>query len=230
MKYLLLLVAVGTASATASTTASATAPGMPPCSSSQGWSLVGTITSSSGCPQDLVQLTAGGKKLCRKTANPGCSSVFFPTNGVYSEVCGRVYGYQKDFPDAFFSAAVSINQPYIDGVSITHGHPRRHIWTLAATTSLDFCPCSSSPPVTVPSFVGTDYFCDVSGSNTYSGADRLWDGVGCLKGAQHCCAAANWFYKDLQLTTNDDIEFRVCTDQDSTIEDVYIEDVEIYVR
>ena len=219
MKYLLLLVAV------------ATAHGMAPCSPSEGWKLVGTITPTSCSPPDLVPLNVGNNMvLCRKTANPGCSSVIFPTGGFYSEVCGRVYGYQKGSPDAFSGAAVSINQPYIDGVSITHGHPRRHIWTLAATTSLDFCPCSSNPPVTVPSFVGTDYFCDVSGSNTYSGADRLWDGVGCLKGAQHCCAAANWFYKDLQLTTNDDIEFRVCTDQDSTIEDVYIEDVEIYVR
>ena len=84
--------------------------------------------------------------------------------------------------------------------------------------------------VTVPSFVGTDYFCDVSGSNTYSSADRLWDKQGCLAGAEDCCAADDWFYKDLPQATTDDIEFRVCTDQDSAIEDVYIEDVEIYVK
>ena len=72
--------------------------------------------------------------------------------------------------------------------------------------------------VTVPSFVGTDYFCDVSGSNTYSGADKLWDG------------ADNWFYKDLVQTTTDDIELRVCTDQSCANEDVYIEYVKIYVK
>ena len=212
MKYLLLLVAVATAQ---------------PCSPSQGWTLVGTITSSTCSPPALVPCM----NLCKKTASTGCSSVIFPTNGVsYSEVCGRVYGYQQGSPDAFFHPLRNINQPYIDGVSITRGSPRQHIWTMAATTSLAFCPCSSNPPVTVPSFVGTDYFCDVSGSNTYSSADRLWDGVGCLNGAQQCCDAANWFYKDLQLTTNDNIEFRVCTDQKSAIEDVYIEDVEIYVK
>ena len=225
MKYLLLLVAV------------ATAHGMAPCNpSSQGWTLVGTITPTSCSPPYLVPLS--GTDVCQKTANPGCSSVIFPidgvTNGVtsYSEVCGRVHGYQTGTPDAFdtMCTTYTIDQPYIDGVSITHGSsPRHHIWTLAATTSLASCPCGTNPTVTVPSFVGTDYFCDVSG-NTYSGADRLWDGVGCLNGAQQCCDDANWFYKDLQLTTNDDIEFRVCTDQNSAIEDVYIEDVEIYVR
>ena len=101
MKYLLLLVAVATA---------------------QGWTRVGTITSDCGCPTGLEQLTAGGRKLCRKTVNIGCSSVTFSTNGVsYSQVRGRVYGYQKGSPDAFFHPLRNINERYIDGVSITHG-------------------------------------------------------------------------------------------------------------
>ena len=72
--------------------------GIPP-SQSRGWMQVVNITSDSGCPAGLEQLTAGAKKLCRKTVDTGCSAVTFPTNGVsYSKVCGLVYGYQKDTP------------------------------------------------------------------------------------------------------------------------------------
>ena len=192
---------------------------------------VGTITSNSGCPAALEQVTCGSKKLCRKTVETGCSSVIFSTDVSYSKVRGRVYGYQKGTPEAFCGAGGTINGPYIDGVSITHGSsPRQHIWTLAATTSSAFCHCVTGSTCTVPSFVGTDYVCDVSGgSNTCSSADRLWDGVGCLDGAEECCEEANWFYKDLPPTT-DDIEFRLCTDQSRADEDVYIEYVEIDVQ
>ena len=191
---------------------------------------VGTITPDCGCPAGLEQVTCGSKELCRKT-DTGCSSVFFSTGGVsYSEVRGTVYGYQKGTPEAFFGAGVGINGPYIDGVSITHGSPRQHIWTLAATTSLAFCPCGTGSTSTVPLFVGTDYFCDVSGSNTCSDADELWDGVGCLAGAEACCDEANLFDTVLPLPTNDYIEFRLCTDQERADEDVYIEYVEIDVQ
>ena len=208
---------------------------IPPCPS-PGWMQVVNLSSDSGCPAGLEQLTAGGKKLCRKTVETGCSPVTFPTNGVsYSKVCGQVFGYQKDSTDAFSGFGVcttdcTIDQPYIDGVSITHGSPRQHIWTLATTRHAPYCPCGTNPSVTVPSFVGTDYFCDVSSSNTYSSADLLWDGQGCLAGAVQCCEKGNWFCKDLPQPTTDDIEFRVCTDQNRADEDVYIEDIEIYVQ
>jgi hypothetical protein len=89
----------------------------------------------------------------------------------------------------------------------------------------NFCPCSD-PSWTVPSFLGQDYFCEVSGSNT----DRQWDGQSCSSSAEQCCERASWFCKDLPQPTTDDIEFRLCTDEGRTNEDVYIEDVEIYVQ
>ena len=36
--------------------------------------------------------------------------------------------------------------------------------------------------------------------------------------------------KDLPQPTTDDIEFRLCADEPRTNEDVYIEDVEIFVQ
>ena len=53
-------------------------------------------------------------------------------NAPYSRVCGMVVGYQKGSTDAFavvnFSTR-SIDDPYVDGVSITYNTPRKHIWT-----------------------------------------------------------------------------------------------------
>ena len=206
-----------------------------PPSKSRGWMRVGYISSESEsqCPAGLEALTAGGRKLCRKTVDIGCSSVTFPTHGVsYSKVCGRVYGYQKETTDGFqrhsHCPGCTIDKQYVDGVSITHGSPRQHIWTLATTFHGPYCRCDDTP--FIPPFVGNDYFCDGEGTDTFTLNDRLWDGHSCLQESQECCDRANWFCKDLPQSTTDDIEFRLCTDEVRLNEDVYIEDVEIYVQ
>ena len=64
-------------------------------------------------------------------------AMFYPTRRQYSKVCGRVIDYQVATPGAFRIDRVtpppsSLDDIYIDGVSVTHGHPRQHIWTFAA--------------------------------------------------------------------------------------------------
>ena len=62
-----------------------------------------------------------------------------------------------------------INSYYVDGVSITHGFPRQHVWTLIAGLSEASnhhsnndgrynCPCSQGSPQnsTLQSFIGND--------------------------------------------------------------------------
>ena len=206
-------------------------------SQSLGWMRVGYVRSIHGCPEGLGQLTAGDKKLCAKKVDVGCSSVIFPTHGIsYSKVCGLVYGYNKGSTDGFdrhihCPSPCTINDQYIDGVSITHGSPRQHIWTLAAGHHTNHCPCSStgSQP-DVPPFVGQDYYCDVEDTATFTYADRLWDKYDCLSGAEACCEKGQWFCKDLPQPTTDDIEFRLCADERRRNEDVYIEQVDIYVQ
>ena len=69
---------------------------------SRGWMKVAYVTSSTGCPAGLEQVTRGGRKLCQKTVERGCSSVIFHTNRIkYSKVCGRVFGYQSESTDGF---------------------------------------------------------------------------------------------------------------------------------
>ena len=211
-----------------------------------GWMRVAGLdmtNSNHQCPSGLMERTFSGKRTCvRIETTSGCSSTRnFITSGVeYSNVCGRVIGYQYGTTDAFSDPR------YVDGVSLTRGNPRRHIWTFAAAHDevgvipRTYCPCintnlsaQATPP---PAFVGNDYFCDTgSEGNTqkiFYADDPLWDGAGC--GPLNTCCSFNtppWFYKQLSQPTADDIEMRVCTSGDPIgNEDVAIEIVEIYVQ
>ena len=134
----------------------------------------------------------------------------------------------------------------MDGVSLTVGNPRRHVWTFAAALgeiSIDprlICPCintdrasQATPPT---AFVGNDYFCDTgserrSQPNVFYSDDPLWDGAGC-EHQNMCCSFNNppWFYKQLPEPTTDNIEMRVCRDEVVSNEDILIEVIEIYVQ
>ena len=165
----------------------------------------------------------------------------------YNQVCGKIIAYQDKTPDAFFPASthqLTIDQSYVDGISLTHGHsPRKHIWTFASaldevgTYPQNICPCinvhQTSPQP--PSFIGNDYFCDTGSTHHYQyifhGDDPLWDGAGCGP-ANTCCSLNNppWFYKHLSTTTQDNIEMRMCEDSNTADEDTPIEIIELYVK
>ena len=76
----------------------------------------------------------------------------------------------------------------------------------------------------IPPFVGEDYFCDAAQDGLQT--DLLWTsymGSDCL-----CCGNRSRFYKQLPQPTTDDIEMRVCKDEDD--ENIGLEYVFIYVR
>ena len=98
-------------------------------------------------------------------------------------MCGRVVGYQYTSPDVIDTVNGTghnnISSHYIDGVSLTHGSPRQHIWTfmcglIVLNLYLDGgkgnCRCSqgSNYNFDLQSFVGNDYFCE-SGDQDHSG-------------------------------------------------------------
>jgi dynein heavy chain len=101
-------------------------------------------------------------------------STKFPLSGVkYSRVCGKIKAYQYGTPDAFYpyyaNRDVTIDNHYVDGVSLTHGQrPRKHIWTFATArdetrSSQWVCPCTKTNTFytgVVPPFIGQDYFCE----------------------------------------------------------------------
>ena len=85
----------------------------------------------------------------------------------YSHVCGELRGYQLGTPDAFghynIDKGRTIDDAYVDGVSITYGRsPRKHIWTYAVGVNLghhpiNACPCSKNSTAIVPPFIGSDH-------------------------------------------------------------------------
>jgi phage gp36-like protein len=210
----------------------------------RGWMRVAELdmtNSSHQCPRGLRQRTYSNKRTCvRDSDPPGCSPVTISSATVeYSKVCGKIIAYQFGSPDGFSRRTVSIDLPYVEGVSLTHGRPRQHVWTLAASHgACHHCKCLCTNTVlsqAFPAFVGSDYFCDTgSGSGwqfIFYGSDPLWDGAGC-RPLNTCCSFNNppWFYKQLPQPTTDDVEMRVCRNSPSHNEDVAIESVEIYVQ
>ena len=219
-----------------------------------GWMRVVKINmtnSSHTCPSGLKTLTSP-KRLCAMNINGGgCSSATISLRNVeYARVCGKIIGYQQSTPDAFGpyhdNRSLTIDDNYVDGISLTHGrNPRKHIWTFAAalheviTGGRQFlCPCTNiNNPMTIPipSYVGSDYFCDTASENRYQHIfypnDPLWDGRGCGQ-LNTCCSFNNppWFTKELPSSTSDDIEIRLCSDQSRTNEDINFESVELYVQ
>ena len=139
-----------------------------------------------------------------------------------------------------------IDVRYIDGVSLTYGSPRQHIWTFA--NALDEadpyndrsrCTCTdSSRPNPPPSFVGNDYFCETGvppgqsfNHSVFYPNDPLWDGQGCGP-TSTCCTFNNppWFCKQLPQSTNADLEVRLCSHNSARYANTPIELVEIYIK
>ena len=212
-----------------------------------GWMRVAHIDMTQpneNCPAGFRKVTsADGKTMCGGPGSSCISITFPPPHGLqYSRVCGRITGYQYGTTDGISNGG-SIDTTFVDGIVLTHGSPRTHIWTFVSGNSQYYttrsgCPCNSDPPTfSPPPFVGNDYFCD-SGHRYNSRPpsthiltnDPLWDGAGCVSGS--CCTfnSPPWFCKTLPHTTTDDIELRLCTNEPHMNEDVPFEKVELYVQ
>ena len=75
------------------------------CGSGGGWTRLAYLDmtdSTENCPSGFNLHTSGDIRACgRAPSNGGNTSVQFPSNGIsYSQVCGRVVGYQYRAPDA----------------------------------------------------------------------------------------------------------------------------------
>ena len=214
-----------------------------------GWMRVANLDMtdpSQQCPDGFTIVTSP-LRTCGRSVPIGCVSTTFPAHGIeYSQVCGRIIGYQYASPDAFNSFhndnTLTIDGAYVDGLSLTHGQsPRQHIWTFAAAldeTQASQYSCSCTIPElrytgVVPPFIGQDYFCETGSRNAWQTIfyddDPLWNGQGC-GGTSTCCSFNNppWFCKVLPQPTTDDIELRLCVDQNA--ESTPIEIIEIYVK
>ena len=213
-----------------------------------GWTRVGFLdmtNTSQKCPTGLKLYELNGIRACGRYPSDGCQSVVFDIKSVkYSRVCGRVYGYQKGTPDAIVGDGDrSINDHYIDGVSITRGNPRQHLWSFIGALyerskflgHRSTCPCSNAQ--NTPPFVGDHYYCESGNPRNYRTyefftEDVLWDGKQCGGLETDCCDVPGlpWFHRILEERTNDDIELRICGNSNIANEDTPVGSYEIYVK
>ena len=233
-------------------------PGMTwSCGGTGGWRRVVFLNMtdpSHDCPAGL-KLTSYSRRTCGRanSTRRSCSSTTFSVgDSQYSRVCGRALAYQWGQNYAFYgynSRSQGINGQYVDGLSLTHGAPgsRQHIWTFASglfagnrSSGSEWlrrfqCPCNNGNTYRSPSFVGNDYFCESVTQSTWARVfypnATLWDGQVC-EGGGTCCQFNNppWFTKNLTGPTTDGIELRLCLTDGSSISDVALELLELYVQ
>ena len=218
-----------------------------PCSGS-GWRRVAYLNmsdSSQQCPSVWQEITTP-HRVCGRRSRPSasCEGLTYTTGSMqYDQVCGRITGYELGVPSAFRGSSHSIDTYYVEGVSVTHGSPRQHIWTFAGgldeqgSYPAERCPCvtGSTNGNLIPSFVRQNYFCE-TGLTRWPGrvgtlpeGDPLWDGQGC--GPTSSCCTFNsppWFNVTLPSPTTDYIEVRLCDEQG--IGDTPIQLIELYVK
>ena len=204
------------------------------CSSASvgGWSRVAYLNTTDPthqCPPAWRERTDTAVRTCGRTNETlsrggGCSSATFYSYGIpYSHICGRIIGYPWNSPNGFSTGYTRIEDPYVEGVAITRGTEKQHVWSFGASVSPTlWCPCSSS--ISAPPFVGDDYFCENRGPDL-----RLWDGENC-EGA--CCDFNDppFFCTSSSEPTTDDIEVAICAHQELLNEDTPIELIEIFVQ
>ena len=224
------------------------------CNMEGGWTRLAYLDMSDNaqnCPSGLQAWFTGGIRVCRRQGNNyvGCRSIKFPTNGIsYTQICGRVIGYQKGSTDGVNTHINNINGAYIDGVSITRGSPREHVWSYISGISSNTtyypnsnCPCNTGVTEKLQQFVlKSHYYCE-SGNNKENynrnqlyTTDPLWDGNNCLSLEAPCCSSPNmlpWFFRDYGNDTSTDyLELRVCGNEAWSNEDTPVQLYEIYVK
>ena len=207
------------------------------------------------CPNGWEQFVESitTRRFCarRQSDDEPCQSAFFSVSGgEYSKVCGTIVAYGHAIQAAFAFNENDIDNVHVNGISVTHGNPRQHIWTLAigvvesATGIGPFvigvCPCRPDFVASIPPFIGDDYFCE-SGLNgedlitiiaqlanmPYYLDDPLWDGRQCFG---DCCRGSPFVKTLANGPTTDPLEIRICNLEFGIMGNIVVEEIKIYVQ
>ena len=199
---------------------------------------------SQQCPSVWQEITTP-HRVCGRNTTSICQGLSYSTGSEqYDQVCGRITGYQIGGPN-HIGSTTSLDGAYINGVIVTRGSPRQHIWSFVnglnevPGANTHNCPCvaESTMEQYIPSFVEQNYFCEtgVTRWTAYSvfwlDGDPLWDGQGCGP-TSTCCSfhSPPWFSAQLSSPTTDFIEVRICNRLPSSHADTPIQLIELYIK
>ncbi len=113
---------------------------------------------STQCPSGLREKRGIIRTCVNSNTEASCSSSTY--NLPYSNVCGQIRAYQFGYTDAFNTEMepLNIESYYLDGISLTHGSLRQHIWTFVSALDEvtpyrdNICPCFNISSRPSPSF------------------------------------------------------------------------------
>ena len=214
-----------------------------------GWTRVAFFDMTdpgNSCPPELTPETQSSIRMCRTSRSAaGCTSVNYTVHGIaYKNICGRALGYHTGTALAFHqyaSGANTVASYYGDGLLVTRGNARDHIWTFAVGISKNTsypsynCPCAIYPGPSAPPFVGDNYFCESGNVGNFEHYqwyldDPLWDSQGCPAGSTCCNRGGPWFSTSADQEVSDDIEVRICSSEHSSADDIGLEKLELYIN
>ena len=212
-----------------------------------GWIKVTDFNMSdinSTCPPGFT-LRSTPVRSCGRSGNTERTTATFVTGEPYSHVCGRIIAIQKGSPDGFGPSYFD-NDPlhYMDGITIRYGsaYNQGHVWSFIGGAGEKvpeiraYCPCAYPQQWTarLPSFVGTNYFCETGNRGVLDHTtvfldDPLWNGKGCAIGT--CCSFnyPPWFYKELPQPTSNSLKVTLYLNGRSSEENIFITEMELYV-
>ena len=122
-----------------------------------------------------------------------------------------------------------------------HCTPPTHIWTYATASTLPIrdsggnersCPCNTNPGTSPPSYVGSDYYCEAAEyEHGVQQTDPLWDGLQC-EAEMTCCnhTGLPWFIKNTPSPTAASINVRVCYKGVTSVQQIGVERLELYIK
>lgn len=202
-----------------------------------GWQLVVDYDpTTSGCPAPWSYVAGvGGCAIASPTCGDNIAGQSFSSPlGSYREVRIYIEGRQFFSTDAFRVENPLLNGVYVDGVSITWGAPRRHVFTFASglfktKSAPGSCPCQGGQAA--PAFVNDNWTCD-SGNLDTAGYPPIWQSVplwdGDSEGPDCKKPAAGWYEVALKEAASGPLEVRLMTDQCD--ENVAFTRLKLYVR
>lgn len=219
------------------------------CDDKGGWMRVAWLNMTDPdqtCLGDWDYAVYSDTRVCVKWA--GCSINFFYTHGIpFSQVCGMARGYQYGSNDAFNpyykggNNGINTDGRYADGIQISYGNNRKHIWAYVVANNANgqdtySCPCNEGSRSLIPNYVHDYYYCEAASANGWSNifydTDVLWDGQNCDFREGPCCSNPKmpWFYRDLGETTTSNIEVKLCADEGAGNERVSMDQMQLFVR